>query len=306
VNFPLSRTLQFRDSNLETLALINGPSDIDGVIVDKRGRAVSLWSSFAYERGSELIQENKGIPIDLIAEMLDLVREGKSLHSLEVEFRQMPLSVARTFGLPDVWSRRLELHDPDRRQLLAVVRTVAGTDAARQFLPGDLLLTIDGMPVSRFREVERTLQGPTVDVQIWRDRQVVALRVRTVVLEGSGTQRAVIWAGALLQAPYRDMSAQRGIEPYGVYVAYFGFGSPASRFRLAAGRRIIAVDGQPTPDLDSFLVAVRDKQDRESVRLDTVTWNDAIEVLTLKLDQTYWPAYEIVHGADGWISKTLN
>lgn len=306
VNFPLSRTLQFRDSNLETLALINGPSDIDGVIVDKRGRAVSLWSSFAYERGSELIQENKGIPIDLIAEMLDLVRERKSLRSLEVEFRQMPLSVARTFGLPDVWSRRLELHDPDRRQLLAVVRTVAGTDAARQFLPGDLLLTIDGMPVSRFREVERTLQGPIVDVQIWRDRQVVALRVRTVALEGSGTQRAVIWAGALLQAPYRDMSAQRGIEPYGVYVAYFGFGSPASRFGLAAGRRIIAVDGQPTPDLDSFLAAVRDKQDRESVRLDTVTWNDSIEVLTLKLDQTYWPAYEIVHGADGWISKTLN
>ncbi|MEC7803928.1 MAG: hypothetical protein VX533_03665, partial [Pseudomonadota bacterium] len=241
-----------------------------------------------------------------IAEMLDLVRERKSLHSLEVEFRQMPLSVARTFGLPDVWSRRLELHDPDRRQLLAVVRTVAGTDAARQFLPGDLLLTIDGVPVSRFREVERTLQGPIVDVQIWRDRQVVALRVRTVALEGSGTQRAVIWAGALLQAPYRDMSAQRGIEPYGVYVAYFGFGSPASRFGLAAGRRIIAVDGQPTPDLDSFLVAVRDKQDRESVRLDTVTWNDSIEVLTLKLDQTYWPAYEIVHGADGWISKTLN
>ena len=102
------------------------------------------------------------------------------------------------------------------------------------------------------------------------------------------------------------MAAQRGIEPYGVYVAYFDFGSPASRFGLAAGRRIIAVDGQPTPDLDSFLAAVRDKQARESVRLDTVTWNDSIEVLTLKLDQTYWPAYEIVHGADGWISKTLN
>jgi S1-C subfamily serine protease len=102
------------------------------------------------------------------------------------------------------------------------------------------------------------------------------------------------------------MSAQRGIEPYGVYVAYFGFGSPASRFGLTAGRRIVAVDGQPTPDLDSFLAAVRDKQDRDSVRLGTVTWNNSIEVLTLKLDQTYWPAYEIAYGEDGWTSKTLN
>jgi S1-C subfamily serine protease len=306
VNFPLSRTLRFRDSNMETLALINGPGDIDGVIVDKGGRAVSLWSSFAYQRGGDTFQENKGVPIDLVAEMLDLVREHKPLHSLEVEFRQVPLSVARTFGLSDDWSRQLELHDPDRRQLLSVVRTVAGADAARQFLPGDLLLTIDGTPVSRFREVERAVQRPTVDVQVWRDRQVVDLRVRTVALDGRGTRRAAMWAGALLQAPYRDMSAQRGIEPYGVYVAYFGFGSPASRFGLTAGRRIVAVDGQPTPDLDSFLAAVRDKQDRDSVRLGTVTWNNSIEVLTLKLDQTYWPAYEIAYGENGWTSKTLN
>jgi C-terminal processing protease CtpA/Prc len=114
-----------------------------------------------------------------------------------------------------------------------------------------------------------------------------------VRLGGQGVRRALMWAGALLQAPYRDMAAQRAVEPYGVYVAFFAYGSPASRYGLLAGRRIVEVDGRPIPDLDSFIAAIRGKRDREAVRLTTVTWNNFTEVLTLKIDRTYWPAYEI-------------
>jgi hypothetical protein len=34
--------------------------------------------------------------------------------------------------------------------------------------------------------------------------------------------------------------------------------------------------------------------------LKTVTWNGAVEVITLKLDNQYWPAYEIRRIGDGW------
>ena len=40
--------------------------------------------------------------------------------------------------------------------------------------------------------------------------------------------------------------------------------------------------------------------DQESVRLKTVTWNGAVEVITLKLDNQYWPAYEIRRTENGW------
>ena len=65
------------------------------------------------------------------------------------------------------------------------------------------------------------------------------------------------------------------------------------------------VDGQPTPDLDSFISAVAGRPDRSSVRLRTMAWNGSVDVITLKLDQRYWPAYELRRTAHGWDRKRL-
>ena len=41
----------------------------------------------------------------------------------------------------------------------------------------------------------------------------------------------------------------------GVYVAYFSYGSPATRYGLWAGRRVVEVNETPTPDLQAFIDA---------------------------------------------------
>ena len=107
-------------------------------------------------------------------------------------------------------------------------------------------------------------------------------------------------AGALLQDPHRAMAAQRGVATDGVYVAYFSYGSPATRYGLWAGRRVVEVNETATPNLQAFIDAVKDIEHRESVRLKTVTWNGTAEVITLKLDNQYWPAYEIRRKDNGW------
>jgi len=300
VFLPLSRTMRFRETNLEALSLVNGPMDVDGVIVDKRGQVTALWSSFAFQVGPDIVQENKGVPAGQVQELMQLAREDRELYSLEVELSPLSLATARKLGLDDDSVRRLTDHDPERRVALAVTRTVAGAPAAGILQSGDLILTIDGQPVTRFREVELATQHPVVEVEFLRDGKLQSATIATVPLDGRGVRRAVMWAGALLQAPYRDMSSQRGVEPYGVYVSYFAYGSPASRYGLFAGRRIVEVDGIPTPDLDRFLEVVAGKPDRKSVLLTTVTWNGAIDVLTLKSDETYWPTYEIVYRDDEW------
>ncbi|MEE4186400.1 MAG: trypsin-like peptidase domain-containing protein [Gammaproteobacteria bacterium] len=302
---PLSRSLRFRETNLDTVSLVNPPRGIDGVLMDSRARVVALWSTFAFDAGNDVGQESAGIPAEIVAEALDVVRRGARLHSLEAELTQLPLAAARNFGLPDEWAQRLIAHDPDRRQVLAVTRLVAGTPAAARLRTGDLLLAIDGQPVNRFREVERAVQQPEVDVTVWRNGELLQLSVPTVALSGQGVRRLVRWAGALLQAPYRDMAAQRGIPPAGVYVAYFSYGSPASRAGLVPGMRIVEVNGQPVSNLDEFLRQVETIADRSSVRLTTRAWNDAVDVLTVKLDKTFWPAWELVFDA-GWQRRPVD
>jgi S1-C subfamily serine protease len=306
LELPLSRTMRFRDSNLETVQLVNPPSEFDGVLADKSGNVLGTWSSFAYDNGREIAQDSRGVPIDLAADMIARVREDRALHSLEAELSVLPLATARQIGLSEAWAQRLAQHTPTRRQALTVVRMVGGSPAAELLQQGDLLLAIDGAVVTRFREVEKAAADKTrVKVTVWRGQAEQTVDVATAELPGTDVDRLVDWGGATLQAPHRAMSVQRGIAPVGVYVGYFAYGSPATRYGLYPGRRIVEVDGAPTPDLDTFLKVVAGRADRASLRLKTITWNNAPEVITLKLDKHYWPAYELKRTSAGWVRRAL-
>jgi len=305
LNLPLSRTLRFRDSNIETVDLVNGPTDFDGVLVDAEGRTLAKWASFAYQAGRDTTQINMGIPADLVVDMIEAMRAGEPLRSLEVEWVLSPIASARKLDFPEEWARRYEEHS-QRRQVLSVANTVAGSPAADVFRIGDLLLSIDGRLADTFREVERaTQQKETVEVVYLRDGREITETVGTVALDGVGIDRAVLWAGALLQAPHRELAAQRGLSLGGVYVSFYNFGSPASRGGLFAGRRIAAVNGIETSDLDSFVEAVRGLGDGAAVRINAVSFNNVPEVVTLELDQHYWPAEELRRVGNVWQRLSL-
>src|SRR3954452_3905375 len=190
LELPLSRTMRFRDSNLEAVQLVNPPLDFDGVLTDKAGNVLGLWSSFAYESGREIAQDNRGVPIGLVADMLERVRNNKPLHSLEAEFGVQPLASAREIGLTDEWTQKLAQKNPTQRQVLTVVRMVGGTPASKALQQGDLVLAIDGKVVTRFREVERAAADKgTVKVTVWRGSSEQTLDVDTVELPGADIDR---------------------------------------------------------------------------------------------------------------------
>jgi pro-apoptotic serine protease NMA111 len=306
VNFPLSRTLQFRDANLEVVSLVNAPADFDGVITGKDGRVRALWSSFATEGARDSVQVNRGMPAAIVLEAVAAARDDQPLYSLEAEFEALPIAAARKLGLTARWVEKLEKRNPAHRQVLAVSRVAAGSGAARVLREGDVLLAVNGVTLNRFREVEEATQSPRVQVTLLRDGAEQVVDVDTAALRGEDIDRLLLWAGAVLHAPHRAMTIQRSIPPEGVFVAYFAYGSPSTRYGLFAGRRIVEVDGRPTPDLDAFIAAVRGRADRSSVRLKTVTWNGSTGVTTLKLDQNYWPAYDLRRNPGGeWERRAI-
>ncbi len=130
------------------------------------------------------------------------------------------------------------------------------------------MLAVNGKTLNRFREVELATQAPRVHADgaaRWCGAE--SSTSAPPRMRGEDIDRLLLWAGAVLHAPHRAMSIQRAIPPEGVFVAYFAYGSPATRYKLFAGRRIVEVDGRPTPDLDAFIAAVKGRENRSSVRL---------------------------------------
>ena len=303
--FPLSRTLRFRDTNLQVLSLVNPPENMTGVMLDKSGKVAALWVSFVYDDGNRSQEVQRGIPADVVEDMLHRVETGGQLRTLDVELFPMPLSQARKLGLPDEWTAKISAAATERREVLAVSRMTADTPAEKVLQTGDLLLAVDGKPVTSFRDVEKATQKADVTLTLLRDSKIVEVPTSTVVLPSDGTERILMWAGALLQKPHHAAAAQRGIPEEGLLVGFYNFGSPASRFGLSAGWRIVGVNGVATPDMDSFLKAVQGLKDRDAVRLSVRNWDGTGQVLTLKLDTQYWPTYEVDRTDQGWVRKAL-
>jgi len=268
VSFPLSRTLQFREANVEVADLVNAPTDFDGVIVGRDGRVRALWSSFATEAGRDVVQLNRGIPIDLVQEAVEAARANTPLYSLEAEFEVVPISAARKLGLPDDWVRRIEAHDGSHRQVLSVARLVAGSPASASLRAGDLLLAVNGKPVNRFREVEKATRAPKVTVTVLRDGQETSFEVATAALGGRDIDRLLAVGRACCMRPIARCQL-RAIRLKASSSRISLTGRPprvTSCSPVAASSRSMAT---LTPDLDAFIAAVRGRADRSSVRLKT-------------------------------------
>ena len=74
--------------------------------------------------------------------------------------------------------------------------------------------------------------------------------------------------GFLLQAPHRPVR-ELGYAPQqaGVYISRWHHGSPAHRYNLYALHWLTELNGQPVPDLDSFVAIIKSLPDKSFARL---------------------------------------
>ena len=219
------------------------------------------------------------------------------MHSLGLGLKRLPLSMARTnMGLSEDWIKRLQRSHAGRSQVLAVSQLLHSSAAAREgtVTEGDLLLAVDGEATSTFRDVEsRALGKGSVELTLWRDSTEMRVPVDCELLRGSGTDRVVLWAGLLLQKPYRAIH-EMGVPLSGVYCSYYLYGSPAHFYNLKACRYIVEVNGQSVVDgLDAFLDVVKPLGDDAPVRLKTVDLQEQAIAYTLKTDYLFWPTREL-------------
>lgn len=298
-----SRTDQrvFRGFNVEVVSLVDAPREATGVLLDEaQQRVLALWVPWHGFRD----EPNAGIAAEVVMDMIAHLHSGEPLRSLEVQWSPLPLSDTRLLSLPEHWIEAYAQHDPQRRRILKAQRILKGDPAVDRLREGDLLLAIDGELANSYREVERLSQNERVRLTILRDRQVLDLDVATLSFDGRGVEEVVRWAGAYVIEPYRALSFDQGIEPFGVYSTLFFWGSPAGRETLA-NRRILALNDISTPDLASFVEAARSLEGRVSVRVKTLDSLGRPSLRTIRLDPHYWPLEVLRRSEHGWILESL-
>ena len=299
---------RYRGSNADVIVLADQGGIRGGALTDSKGKVRALWASYSYQQGEEDRAVFLGLPTAAILDSLAALQRGEEpvVRDPGFEVGWISLANARNRGLPDAQAEQLARAGGSHPGVFIVLRRTAGSPAAELIEDGDLLVSVNGAMVTRNRQIEEACRGDRVLFGVVRGGELQELDVPTQLLAGQGTDRALLWAGTLLQAPHRALASQRGIPREGVYVSLWWYGSPADRYGLRATRRILEVDGQPTPDLDAFLAAVGDRPDRASVRIKTIDLHDKVAVTTLKLDLAFWPTSELRLGDDGawtWLPR---
>lgn len=295
IQMSLTHPPRFREKNLELATLDDAAQTVGGVLTDRFGRVLSFWASFSSGTGLPNETFFGGIGGRHLLRMIEPLQRDEPVdwHSLGLELEPLTLAAARDRGLSDQRAQRLERDDPKGRRVLSVLRRTAGMPGETAFREGDLILSLDGESVTRYRDLRPATSAGRFRIEILRDGEELELEVESRRMSGEGTDRTLLWAGALLQTPHPSIAEQYGVAPGGVYVSRHWFGSPSTRYRLDATHRIVEVDGQPVADLDAFLAVTQTKKDRDPVRVKTMSLDGKPAVLSLKLDLEYWPTQEL-------------
>jgi S1-C subfamily serine protease len=282
---------RFRDINVETIRLDDYTPTVGGLLANEKGEVTALWASYRSEKGGDSSSFFRGLPVSFLKIVLDPLLKGEptNYRTLGIELGTVDLADAQEMGLSATDAKAFETVDPLSRQILSVSRLFAGTPAESLLEGGDLLLEVAGKHVTRFSQFEALSQAETVSLRVLRNGKSITVEVPSQVTANLGVEQVLQWQGALLHKPHFDLAAQRGIKSEGVYISYYAYGSPASRYGLRATRRILEVDSKPTPDLVAFMAAVAGKENGDSVRIQTVALDNQVHVTTLKINNHYWP-----------------
>jgi len=291
---------QFIERNIEVISLINPNMSVDGILVNNANEVTALWSAFEESSGNDVNVVMAGVSVDYVQELIALHESKAPIYSSDLNLTKIAPVDALQMGLPEEWLTKLEQQNPKTDKLLAVYNVAKNSKSAALFKRWDILLAINDIPVSSFRQVELLSQSPEVTVTYFSEGKIHSEILTTTQLNGQDIKQVFYWSGLYLHSPHRAAQQQGNVGDDGVYVASYSFGSPATRYGLYAMQRIVEIDGQSIKTTDDFVNAVKGKEHQESVLIKTLDFRDNSKVITLRIDNNYWPFYEIIYREGRW------
>ncbi|CAE7240652.1 NMA111, partial [Symbiodinium necroappetens] len=231
--WPFPQPPAYRGRNLEICNLNDTLHGLGGLLIEPApSYRIRAWFA-QFPAGS--LRYLAGVPVQVFAAVLaslGLPLQGSwagkrgpavdptlAVAALECEFEEVSLAKARREdGVPLENARALAAcSSGGRRHILRVGRITSGGGCDGVLLEGDLILSINGKPVTKPHEVEREMRKchvarAEVNSMSWRvqrSRQPVDLDLRPTLLHSDGTEHIVVFNGVVLRPTPRAV-AERG------------------------------------------------------------------------------------------------
>ncbi|CAE6955437.1 NMA111, partial [Symbiodinium sp. KB8] len=287
--WPFPQPPAYRGRNLEICNLNDTLHGLGGLLIEPApSYRIRAWFA-QFPAGS--LRYLAGVPVQVFAAVLaslGLPLQGSwagkrgpavdptlAVAALECEFEEVSLAKARREdGVPLENARALAAcSSGGRRHILRVGRITSGGGCDGVLLEGDLILSINGKPVTKPHEVEREMRKchvarAEVNSMSWRvqrSRQPVDLDLRPTLLHSDGTEHIVVFNGVVLRPTPRAVAERGGPTlPFtrpgqGLYFWYIYPGSPADTFSFADSRAmrnlgwLVQLNNEPTPSIERLL-----------------------------------------------------
>ncbi len=282
-----------------------------GVFLDAWGEIRCLWQLFDHGKDSILAGVPSEVLVEPIRQVMNRVSNGGplTLRRLEAEFMLRPTAMVRSAaGMTPEWISKLEASSKQKKALY-VYRCVAGPEPTSQLMPGDILLAVEGTPVTSLRSLERfCAHHDSVTLTVLRDGLISNMRVSTTVVDGSGcSNEVVIFNGLCLHATHSAVQ-QLGFLPQNgsdVFCSFIMKGSPGYEFSASA-KWLLRVNSDEIRTLADVLTVAAHVKDREYVRLTMqCVFTGQVEVFTVKTDNHFFPVERFAHEGFNWQRSVL-
>ncbi|KAG6028612.1 hypothetical protein E4U41_000629 [Claviceps citrina] len=297
---------RYRAVNVDAITIDSnlGSTCNSGVLVSPDGTVQALWLSYLGERSpcSQRDEEyHLGLGTPTLLPVLSTIQKGESpkLRLLSVEFRSIQMSQASVMGVSDEWIQKVTQANRSHHQLFMVhKRTFERVNQPVSLLEGDIILTLNGKMCTTITDFDVMYSNEALDAVIVRECKEIKLQLTTVSADDIETDHAVSFCGAILHRPHLAVRQQISKLHSEVYVSSRIRGSPAYQYGLAPTNFITHVNGQPTPDLESFISATRKIPDNIYFRLKAVTFDSVPWVITMKKNDHYFPMTEWIKDSE--------
>ena len=290
---------RYRAVNLDAVTVDTSLSGqcTNGALIKTDGTVKAIWMNYLGDRDADShidVEYSLGLAVAPILPVVSMIQRGEKpvLRILGIEAQVMQMNEARIMGLSEEWISKVSQANPTRHQLFMVRKLDCPTTDVKPkedeaFQEGDILVTLNDQLITQVSDFDIMYDQEALDALVVRKGEEKKLRVATIPTESMETSRALLFCGAVIQAPHHAVRQQTSKLHSEIYVAARTRGSPSAQYGLGATNFITAVNGVKTQNLDDFVEQVNKIPDNTYFRLRMVTFDNVPWVVTMKKNDHY-------------------